>query len=416
MKKLPSFLQDAVIMNVGLFFAKGLLLLFRYIVIRQLTMADYGKYALLVSWFQVLIPFATFHTGHALAVTFSKQDESDQKIAWFNACIILLLIIAGIAMPFGVFDLFNILQSTNKLWMVIYYFGLLSVGMGVMFQGVFRGLFRPWLVASIEMSNALGRLVILFVLFNFLKVVTIETSLFAYLGGAIAGAFLGCLLLCFSSMVPSLDFSWKLGVAYIPKLLRFSGFIVLGDGITYLVQYISRFSLKSTGLESVAIYDATLLVYSVVQALFVGVGLAVVPYASKINNGLGLSFKWVIKHYLWLYIPIFAFILGALFTPWMSIFLDIIHLDEYKSALPLLCVQLLEAPIDLTYVTLMGVLFGSRKTKEYFFMVLLAAPVQIASYLILGSAFGGLGVAAAAVATKSCMVIVALWYFNLGRV
>ena len=185
------------------------------------------------------------------------------------------------------------------------------------------------------------------------------------------------------------------------------GFIVLANAITFGMQFISRSVLAGVGLESVAIYDSAQLLYGIVQMMFTGIGLAVVPYVSRLGSKGSLSWPW--KKALILYVPIGFLILMMTSTPLVPTLLSRIGLSHYVSLLPVLEVRMLAVPLELLSVLGSSILIGLSRTKEYFLVALLVAPVHIVGSYFIAPLFGEVGVAMVSVLSLALLVSLIGW-------
>jgi len=388
-------LRDALLIGFGMAGARLTSFIFRYLALRILDVAEYGELALFINGFQVLTPFVGFHVGHALAVSYSSKSEKENA-GLTKASILICFFMSLIITPIS-FILFKNYQINIQMAILIF-FGFFSTSLLIISQGVMRGLIKPFNIALLEWSTSLGRVIFLFG-FIALGVFSIKGPQYAFLFGSIFGGGVSILFLIKYKILNLLKLVTLNEIKpFINKIFNFSIYIVFAQSLTFSIHYLSRLSLSRFSFEQVGIYDSALLLYSILQVGISGVGLAVVPYASK-RSQLGKKFILPIRKILFLYIPISIIILIIIRTQFFSSILSFLRLDDYVSSLPIFMILLLVSPLELIFTTGSNILIGQDRTKDYFKTVLFVLPFHFILVWTAGKIIGEIGVAVVSIFT-----------------
>lgn len=396
-----SIFHDAAIIALGIGGARLTSLIFRYLSMSVMSIDSYGQLAFFVSWYQIFTPFVSFHAGHALAIAFSKSANKSEQGGWMGASIIASILMCILLTPIV---LVQLPIETNNKWLMTAatFWSLLCIATVVIAQGIARGFMQPLSVSVFEWGVSLGRIALLLTLSIF-GLATKQSPYWAFLLGSLVGALLGWrYLIKTGTLLTVASTTWGEITHRLRELIRFSSFIVLAQALTFGIQFISRWSLVQLGFEKVAIYDSAMLLYSILGVAFVGVGLAVVPYASQITRNSPQYLP--LRRFLWLYLPVGGIVLLT-FTPLLPRALELVRLADYVPAVPVWRVLLLAAPLELAFVVGANTLIGLRKTKDYFLCLLLSLPLHILSTWILASLWGETGVAVAYIITQALLLL-----------
>ncbi len=392
-----SIFFDASVISFGYGLSQLAGLGFRYLSLRILTLDDYGKLALAISWVNVILPFASFNIGNALAVAMNDQGEADPEAArgnWLGAGLLSIFALSIILIPAV---LSNSYIRSQSQWMIpIVFINILSTGLMSFSEGYFRGLGKLVSSSLIISSYNLGEIALLGIGLSF-GLVNPQIPILAYLLGTFLSPILGLILLARNSLFWILlkRATWKGTLSTIRLLFQFSVYIVLGNSLTWALQYISRSMLLQQGFKLVGVFDAAMLLYNIPRFAFTGIGLALVPRAARTHA----TIKIPMNRILLLYIPLVLIMPVMAFTPLASHMLELVGLKEYIPSLPILWVQLFVAPVELIFVVGYSILFGQKKTRDYFLSILIILPFHALFTWIGSRLWSGMGVAAATILT-----------------
>lgn len=356
-----SLFKSIAIILCGTVTARIAMLLYRYICMRQLSMADYGVLTLLISLFVTLVPLAHFSCGNALSKFLSEirlGEEKRNKILISNALIIGIIgsILAAGIMFFFLWNRKLIFLNYSSLFPTLIICFLLHSFLFI-FGGAFKGFFKMKSSAVIDGSIGISKAVFIagFTIFGYLS---LKTAFLSYTFGPLVPF----LILCFVS-VPllkreSISFRVFDKRAFL-KIFRFSRNMTLATVITGFFSYFPNWRLSLISFDNVAIYGGGVLLYSALQFVFSSYVTTIVPYISRhVSNGRLIKMPQN-RVFLKLYIPIILLIILLKVTSLDKSALLFLHLDEYAGSLLIFYILLLSAPLDLLFGTYSGILQGT---------------------------------------------------------
>lgn len=390
-----DIIKSGGILFSGVAISRCLMFLYRYICMRTLSTADYGKLALIISLFVSLLTFAHFNMGTALSKFFSetRQRNPEDNLVLLLNTLVLALVTSSFSSLIMIWFLKDIgLLSPMMGLLCVFGFFLLSIA--IISGGALRGFFKMKLSASIDVLSGGARFIFI-LLITILGYKSLKEATMVYFGATVVP--FGFSVLMVKSMLYCENknkLSKLINFEIMKKIINFSKYLTFASLSLYIMWFFSRWILTSISYKSVAIYDGAMLIYSILQMGFAAIVVALVPYISK-QASIGkekLEFPPA-KKIIFPYLIVLVILFGIKVLSVDQRFLIAIGLKKYVSCLPLFYIMFLAAPVDLLFGISSGILQGLGKTKELFNVVLSVFPIHIIGTYLFARYKGEYGVA-----------------------
>jgi O-antigen/teichoic acid export membrane protein len=350
---------------------------YRYLSVQELSVADYGRVALLLSIFNAAAVIGSYGIPATIsrlaAGGRSAKDHSllrSATVALLGPCAVAVLIVGA---------------STYFVTGSVLDAAIAAVGVPPMiwaglYTGFIRGKGMIWAAGAIQPASVLLQVVVLglFVLAGESATVGIVLASF-YIGNF--GAY-GCAWLfrhrALRRPVDPCSSGPAAGDANARSILTFSVWLSLANVAVLLLAILPRISLAQFSYRDVAIFDLALLIYTVPQRLRSSFLLALLPIATverrqnaviKVPNGRDLLFVTAI------FVAIDA-LLWATEAP--RYVLETVGMSSYVGAEPLILVILLAAPAELFFGLNSGLLQAFGESRKLFIIGLGVLVVAVA--------------------------------------
>lgn len=393
-------LKSGGVLFSGVVITNGFMFVFRYTAIRNLSTADYGKLALIISLFSSLLVFAHFSNDMALSKFFSESRDRETRFSYLYNAILLSLITTSIAACAMQLYIIN-LDLFSPFLAFCVFAGFYCLAVAIILSGALVGLFEMRLAAAVGALNA-GIRVLLIILFVALGLRSLAGAGVAYFGAAFVPLFFSIAMVR-SKIGPFFHHRRRkiVDIDVMRKVVNFSKFITAASFLLYMMWFFSRWSLGS--YKSAAVFDAAALMYSVFQMAFGSFVVAIVPHVSEWNAANRTLRIPSIRKPLLVYLAALVLFMVARAYSIDQYLITLIGLGKYTPSLPLFYIMFLVAPLDVLFGTCSGILQGLNKTKNLFQLVAIAFPVHIVGTFVLVKIVGVYGAAIMFVLTYSLL-------------
>ena len=363
---LKKIIKEGTILFIGnlLFALFGII--FRYLAAADLSKEIYGKLALYISAWNVLIHIGYLDASEGLS-KYVSQWEGDKKKFFFD--------IYKIILPFTLFggiiiSLFALSVYKNYLYGVYSFIGFFSVCFVYASLGYFRGIFRMAFSSLFYASVNFFRLLILFVLIgiNFLN--NSENYFIAY---TLATIFPALIVYVFISSGEYKNTKGKVDSNKFDKFLfiKYSVFLSLSSLLFNMLNFLPRQILSWLhGYQEVAELDIAFLFYLVFQMFFINLGNALIPnIASSIKEK-----RFDILKFLRMCIPFF---LGLILIPILLYPVNVpffifekLRIEKYYHVIGYFKIMIFALPFHFLYQILASYIKAEGSTYLLFLVLL----------------------------------------------
>lgn len=375
---------------------------YRYLSVRELSVSDYGRVALLLSIFNAATVVGTYGvpaTVSRLAARTGGQRRDRELLRAAALATIGPTAAAVLAMAISTY-----VVTRSPLDTLVAAVGVPPMIWALLYSGFIRGKGMTWAAATIQPANIVLQMLALGVLVASGVKVGVGWVLASFYIGNF-GAY-GAALLCRrsallrASAVPDDDPDPDAGAR---RILSFSAWLALANFAVLLLAVLPRISLAQSSYREVALFDLALLVYTIPQRLRSSFLIALLPIAA-VERKRGTRMTVPGNRDLLLLTCAFLVLDGLLWsTHLVRTLLDAVGMSAYAGAEPLLLIVLLAAPAELFFGINSALLqaFGeSRKLSAISVAVLAGATVVSPLTALLGPSY------------LACVLVAAYWILH----
>ena len=378
--------------------ARALNLGFRYLVAREMPVAEYGRVALMLVTANFLAQLGTWNLGNAAARHVAGASAIGALLGKLSRLATVTGALAAVACAAALLRLGEPARVAAVLGISVLAYALQNLA-----EGVLRAFGANWPQALGIVVTAFTRVTVLLVL-----VVGLGTTVGA---SAVAAVFsVGTLVA--AAIVVGIAMRWPRGRAAGPdasavsylRLLRFGGALTVSSLVTLGLGFVNRLLLRRhVGLEEVAHYDNALLAYSALQAFLSAFVLVSIPAYATAGPEAAVRVAKVGRT-LALFVAAWAGLFAAHRFGWTDAGFRAAGVAGYAGMFPVLLVILLGFPFELMFVSISGPLQARDRVVEIGMASCVAAVVGLGVAWI---AIPRWEVAGAAVSTLSSAVVLA---------
>jgi O-antigen/teichoic acid export membrane protein len=407
MLEIRNMLKGSMLLLFASVFARGSMLLFRYLAAITISPDDYGRLSLYISLFLSMATIASFGVGGSLAklAVNEKGCTDGNYISLYGNSIILTLFTTIIAT--GAFA-FALKQASSSLFSNTV---VAATAVGFLFWSYFQisigfslARLRFNLASMYEAGDGVIKLLLVLLAWFLFGTPNLDVFIFSFCLGyfllTIWAAVNNCKLLVNTSCInpfKSFDMSKIGGLASHSSALMIITFATLFYG------FVLRSFLAASSNVDVALFDMALTFYSVPKMVFVSLVRPIVPFAAR-RAGARITVPPIARFiYLFFVVMVAAIVLHVVgFT---GIIFKYIGLSAYLDSFPVFIVLMFGALFDLGFGFLSSYLQGAGKVRVVsvlaVFTFILTLPISF--YAV--KSFGVYGAAVVNVVFNSMLAI-----------
>ncbi len=405
-----TLLKGSALLLSASIFARGSMLLFRYLAAVTISPHDYGCLSLYISLFLSMATIASFGVGGSLAKLAVREEENHEAhFSLYSNAIIMTLFTSMLATIAFVVALQQ--SSTGLLTARV----VAVTAAGFVFWSYFQisiGFSLAALkfnqVSRYEAGDGITKLLLLLIAWLILGKPTVFTFIITYS--------MGYLLLFAWAIVNNYKLFGNPGslnpfrlfdVSRIGRLAGYSSSLMMITFINLFYGFLLRSFLVSYSTLDVALFDMALTFYSVPKMIFVSLVRPVVPYASR-NSGGKIMLPPVGKFFF-----VFFVLLSVALLLYLSgiteLCLNKLGLIVYHDSFPIFLVLMLGALFDLGFGFLSSYLQGVGRVRIVAALTVCTFVVTLPISYYAVRSFGVYGAASAQVAFTAILAVMTAW-------
>jgi O-antigen/teichoic acid export membrane protein len=359
--------RDSLTLSAGVAALVGLQLAYRYLAVRELSVADYGRVALLLSIFygaSVVGAYGIPATVSRLAARTHGRDNDRNLLAAATRAIAVPTLLASTVMAVATW-----LVTRSPADTAVAFAGIAPITWAGIYRGYIRGKGMVWQSATVQWLN-----------------IAVQTALLLALIGLDVGVGIGWVLGSFyvgNFCALAVAYVWRRRAmkratlapadqddpeATVKRILGFTVWLSLANLAVLLLTVFPRLFLVQFSYREVAIFDLALLVYTIPQRLRASFLLALLPIAAveqKKGTRITVPDNRDLVAVTCCVLAVDALLWG---THAFRIFLDSVGMSAYAGAEPLLLIILLAAPAELFFGINSGLLQAYGRSRQLAFV------------------------------------------------
>jgi len=384
-----AILKDTTFLLGGTLLSRGLILLYRLLAARSLSVEDYAVLSLVISFFLMVIPFGFFNVAIPLSKFISEHAGTDREsVRRFYANALFLLLVTTCIVYFLLAGYLRSLPEGSGLsWRVYMVMGLGAFGysIGMHNFGVLRGMKEVPVNAMLVTMNGVTRFGLLAALLLMWGSVDLET----------------CIAIFFiSNLIPTLlsfPVTWKMtGMSRgalrfhgpsAARIIHFSKYIVAVNVMLHSLDFAGRWVLGAfVDAESVAVIDVAFLFYTAVTMVMSTFVVILIPYVSEAHAASGKVKEPSRKPFLILGVVAAAASLSFMLldAPLGSMVVDLLGKEEYSASVRIIAILVLAVPFHLLFSQYSGLVQGTGNPRTMTVTTGITVPI-ILPLMVLGA-------------------------------
>ena len=355
-----KFIKYTFLLSIGTVFARFFIFLFRIICARELSLANYGLLALVISICSNIFAFSHFSIAPTLSHFFSKYKTKTKNLLpliYGNSlfCIIPTTFIA-IIMFIAILFYYEIATFGLILASILIF---IAYSLFQHNQGVLNG-FKEFKATSFAIFlMGFSRFLIVTLFFYIFFVNNFYSAFYAF----VLSFILPSLFTLFFSMKEVIKISFHIDWSIIMNIYRFSFFIMVAEICGLAVLLIPRLILSFNNFEDVAIFDIAFLLYGVFNIVLTNIPSSLIPLVTeKFVETKKIPkiplFKFALISFLFLGVSylLFYFKLDAFF-------ITLVMRDEFLPSLPVFHILFISLPFFTYSMLISGIIQGIGKVR-----------------------------------------------------
>jgi O-antigen/teichoic acid export membrane protein len=367
--------------------SKLLILAYRLIIIRGLSVESYANFALLTTTFSWVLVFTHFNLSSAISNFTSELVEKGEEATVsnnFKTAITIVIFFSFISIIVSILLTKGI--PINLLTKVFFFSGLILYSFLILSDGLFKGYSNFFAAAIVESATGLFRLLSIVVII-IMESLGLGNILIFYSLAFIPPLVIASIYIYNKN--PSV-FKWDYNFDFnsLKKLLNYSKWICVTDLFSSGLFLISTFILARFSLKDLAIFNIVIFIYSLFQMFFGAITTVLIPQTAKYTaRGVSIALPGNKEFCVLLSISLVVIFIILILPYKQNAVMYIFRNDVYLDVPNYITILFLSFPFKIISMINKGIIQGLKKTRPIAIVSIVVTFFAIILFIILYKKF-----------------------------